>query len=300
MMTSLWRILSKAVVCIVLSVSVVLAEDGRDQYSLPNDWEHADPRLKALEDSLDPHSKKELQGHLVQKSQRSILEVGPGRGTMAIFMSEHAETVDVLDYDDTYFNLIKARSKNISTLHGDLRDIELADKKYDLIYWRFVMLHIPDTDHLAITNKLYQSLKPGGILVAEELVQSSRKNSLAIFDQFGEGLSQHMILMSSMTGGKMDFNSGFDFEDKLKESGFTLSKSPYLFVEECYGGQPCAMVMKYTFQQLHEQHVFDDLENHEALYPKLYNVWDDPKLRWFPYQRLFITATKPGQIQDEL
>ena len=300
MMTFLWRILSKSVVCIVLSASVVIAEESSNHYALPNDWEHADPRLKALEDSLDPYSQEVLRPHLGKKKQGSILEIGPGRGTMAVFMAERAEAVDVLDKDDTYFNLIKARGKNISTLHGDIRDVALAEKKYDLIYWRYVMLHINENDHQAITNKLYQSLNPGGVLLAEELVQTSRKNGLDIFDRFGEGLGQHMMKMSSMVGGKMDFKSGFGFEDKLTESGFTLLMAPFLFIEECYGGQPCAKVLKYTFQQLHEQHVFDDLENHAELYPRLQNVWDDPKLRWFPYQRLFITATKPRQVQGEL
>ena len=218
-------------------------------YSLSNNRERANLRMKAMEDTLDPYSKQTIQPYLDQKPQGRYLEIRPGRGTMAVFIAGSGAAVDVLDEEDTYFELMKVRSLKINTLHGNLQSYPLNKQQYDCIYWRYVMLHIPEQSHQAIADKLYQALKPGGILIAEALVAIHRQNGLAAFDRIADGLSHYMDAMSSRIGQRMDFNSGFDFEDRLKRSGFTLPVPPYLFVEECYGGQPCSGIMKLTFRQ---------------------------------------------------
>ncbi|HUK91915.1 MAG TPA: methyltransferase domain-containing protein [Blastocatellia bacterium] len=74
---------------------------------------------------------------------------------------------------------------NVSFCKADACDTRLPDNLYDLVYCRFLLIHVPDPE--ACIREMKRVLKPGGIIFVEDSDLSSAGSSPASgLDRFGE------------------------------------------------------------------------------------------------------------------
>ena len=122
--------------------------------------EHSDPRTQAFVQLLD------LPDTAV------CLEIGAGLGSIARWLAtDVAASGQVLatEVRPELVSRIGARGlTNLEAIKHDIRADALPGQRYDLIFTRYVLEHLPDRK--MILAHLSQSLKPGGWLVVEDAV----------------------------------------------------------------------------------------------------------------------------------
>jgi len=97
------------------------------------------------------------------ESVLNILEAGCGR-EWPLNLAGTKYTLTGIDMDDVALNHRKTVVNDLDeTIIGDLRDIDLEENKYDLIYNSFVLEHIDNAE--LVLNKFFSWLKLGGILI---------------------------------------------------------------------------------------------------------------------------------------
>ncbi|MGR8933373.1 MAG: class I SAM-dependent methyltransferase [Gammaproteobacteria bacterium] len=106
--------------------------------------------------------------------EAACLDVGCGGGDVAVDLARHVSPsgkVVGTDIDDTKLELAlaDARSKHLTNIQFRKADAAspLGAAEYDLAYARFLLTHL--NDPAACINRMCQALKPGGLLVVEDI-----------------------------------------------------------------------------------------------------------------------------------
>ncbi|MDO8954145.1 MAG: class I SAM-dependent methyltransferase [Gammaproteobacteria bacterium] len=135
-------------------------------------------RLKILNEIYNKNTLYHLEKLMRPTSQ--ILEIGPGVGLIGFELAKKLNAeghYTCLDQDAQHIVRIKDRfsqssHNKVSILQGSVIEInsiaELQNKKFDLIYCRWVIAHLPTEQIPQILESLYQRLNVGGYLVCEE------------------------------------------------------------------------------------------------------------------------------------
>jgi len=129
--------------------------------------------LDLLDITFNDQSKYFLNKHGLQQGM-SVLDVGCGLGAMTQFIAEIVGDTGSVFAIDNSENQIKAAKnrcpehlqKRIKWQVADIYDLEKLEKKFDLIYCRFVLHHI-HKPRLAL-SQIAKSLKPGGAYIGIE------------------------------------------------------------------------------------------------------------------------------------
>jgi len=127
-----------------------------------------DDRLDLLERLFDPLSRRRRE--LVRPGWR-CLEVGAGRGSMAIWLAEQVGEdghVVATDLDTTYLDRLDLPNLEVRR-HNILEDSleELEPGSFDLVSSRLMLFWLADKQETAI-RRMVECLKPGGWLVDED------------------------------------------------------------------------------------------------------------------------------------
>jgi SAM-dependent methyltransferase len=130
--------------------------------------EAEDERLSLLEQIYDPASRRRRA--LVQQGWR-CLEVGAGRGSMAVWLAEQvgpAGQVVATDVDTRYLHRLDIPNLEVFQ-HDILQDpLEaLGAGSFDLVCSRFMLFHLPGRQEAAI-RQMTKCLRPGGWLIDED------------------------------------------------------------------------------------------------------------------------------------
>jgi SAM-dependent methyltransferase len=137
-----------------------LAASGRQQIE--------DERLDLLEQLFDPASRR--RRHLVQPGWR-CLEVGAGRGSMAVWLAERVgSTGHVVASDIDVAYLERLNKPNLEVRRHNILD-DPADAlgigSFDMVCSRLVLFWLAGKQEAAI-RRMVQFLRPGGYLVDED------------------------------------------------------------------------------------------------------------------------------------
>lgn len=105
----------------------------------------------------------------------SIADIGCGPGNTALWLAQQTGTngsVMAIDNSAAQLEILEKRIKdnslgNIKTLNHDIYKIEELKERFDLIFCRFLLMHLREP--LKIIASLQTLLKPGGHLVLAEL-----------------------------------------------------------------------------------------------------------------------------------
>ncbi|HEX4044298.1 MAG TPA: methyltransferase domain-containing protein [Gammaproteobacteria bacterium] len=113
------------------------------------------------------------------RSGIKVADIGCGPGNTSLWLTDQVgEAGKVIAIDNSAEQLsilnnriLEKKIHNISTLHADIYQIDQMKEKFDLIFCRFLFIHL--TNPLLAIKKLCMLLKPGGSLVIAELDNST-------------------------------------------------------------------------------------------------------------------------------
>jgi tRNA (cmo5U34)-methyltransferase len=112
---------------------------------------------------------------------RSILDVGCGAGNYTLKVLEYLPDLNSTLVDLSGPMLERAHTRvsavtlgTVSTLQGDIRELELGTEQFDIIVAAAVLHHLrEDSEWEAVFKKFHQSLRPGGSIWISDLVSHS-------------------------------------------------------------------------------------------------------------------------------
>jgi tRNA (cmo5U34)-methyltransferase len=129
---------------------------------------------------------------------RRMLDVGCGAGNYSLKLLQHLPNLDVTLVDLSQPMLDRAQQRVgdatsgvISTLQGDVRDLDLGQQQFDIILAAAVLHHLrDDTEWESVFTAFHAALRPGGSLWIFDLIQSSIPAvQQLMWQRYGEYLS---------------------------------------------------------------------------------------------------------------
>ena len=123
-------------------------------------------RLHALEEMGDPHTRHRLEQLGIRSGWR-CLEVGAGRGSVALWMAERvgpSGRVVATDIDPRFLTALD--TPRLEVRQHDVLERDFEPAHYDLVHCRALLMHLSSPD-LAI-RRMAAAVRPGGWLFMEE------------------------------------------------------------------------------------------------------------------------------------
>jgi SAM-dependent methyltransferase len=202
----------------------------RSAYLLEHDWEQEPARLKLLEDHADPTTIRRLANAGLRRGS-DCLEVGAGRGSIARWLCDQVGAsghVTALDLDTSLLTWLA--SPNLEVIEGDVFELELPARSFDLIHARLVLMHIPERRR--VLERMVSWLRPGGSIVVEELDWMAMEvdrdpDRVAMFRAYQEALPT------------IDFACGRSLVGELEEAGLR-DVTADVHLDVVHGGTPRA------------------------------------------------------------
>jgi ubiquinone/menaquinone biosynthesis C-methylase UbiE len=125
-----------------------------------------DQRLRLVEEIYDPASRRRRAG-LVQPGWH-CLEVGAGRGSMAVWLAEQvgpAGEVVAVDIDTSYLDRLEL--PNLRVVKHNILAGPLESGSFDMVCSRLMLFHLRERQQTAIGH-MAECLRPGGLLFDED------------------------------------------------------------------------------------------------------------------------------------
>ena len=116
------------------------------------------------------HPNKFLQQNISKLSRGGkVLVPGDGEGRNGVWLAEQGYTVTTIDYAqagvDRANSFAERRGVTINALCADLSEWDWPPEEFDAVV--SIFLHFPSTLRPVIHRKMYETLKPGGVLIME-------------------------------------------------------------------------------------------------------------------------------------
>lgn len=153
-------------------------------------------RLALLDEegwTANNHYHNYLLKHVPQNSENA-LEIGCGTGAFARLLAKRSKRVTALDLSLEMIRIARARSNTIHNLEFQLADVmtyNFPESCFDYVCSIATLHHLQQRELLL---KIKKALKPGGVLVVLDLVQSNNVIE-RILDVTGMGVSVSLRLV---------------------------------------------------------------------------------------------------------
>jgi SAM-dependent methyltransferase len=153
----------------------------RPTYSMDNRWRGEIDRLRLLQDYCDPLTEQHLDKVGVGAGWH-CLEVGAGAGSVVRMLAERVGADGrVLAVDLQPVLLDDLDLPNVEVRQLDVVTGELPEAEFDLVHTRAVLMHIGQRDQ--VLPKLVKALRPGGVLLLEEVDMTPALESDGLFGE---------------------------------------------------------------------------------------------------------------------
>ncbi|KEI72009.1 class I SAM-dependent methyltransferase [Endozoicomonas elysicola] len=253
------------------------SRDSSHAYALSNRWERAKERLNALQNACDKTTQSWLE---FIKPGDYCLEIGPGNGSMAHWTADRVlpkGQIDILDIDDQFLSGISSRQSNVTAIHADILDYDLGINRYDVIYMRIVLCHLVGADYQALISRCTKALKAGGILFIQDLIDLDYLDHLP---EVSNELKTYLHKLAAAANKTMDFSIGPVIPNLMVNSGLKSVRAQ-IQSDWATGGSNMAILTCLTLKQLDASGLFDNIENHNALFDELMAFYENPGSGWF-------------------
>lgn len=162
----------------------------------------------------------------IQPNATSVLDLGCGAGNYTLKMLSKIPNLNCTLVDLSLPMLERAKERvskattgTVTTIQGDIRNVELSKNKYDIILAGAVLHHLrEDADWEFVFQKLFNSLTVGGCLfISDLLVQDNEGVNQMIWERYGDYLIEN--------GGKEYQQKVFDYieiEDSPRSMTYQL------------------------------------------------------------------------------
>lgn len=146
---------------------------------------------------------------------KTILDLGCGAGNYTLKMLSKVPNLEctLVDLsqnmlDKAFERVSEVTTAKVETIQGDIRDIELPKKHYDIILAGAVLHHLrEDSDWEMVFQKLFESLTPGGcFLISDLLIQENEAVNRLTWKMYANYLKQ--------LGGEEYQQKVFDYIEK--------------------------------------------------------------------------------------
>jgi tRNA (cmo5U34)-methyltransferase len=136
----------------------------------------------------------------IQPNATTVLDLGCGAGNYTLKMLSKVPNLDctLVDLSPNMLERAKERvsdatTRKVTTIEGDIRDIELQKNHFDIILAGDVLHHLrEDADWEFVFKKLYDSLTPGGcFFISDLLIQDHQGVNQMVWERYGDYLKQH-------------------------------------------------------------------------------------------------------------
>ena len=144
------------------------------------------------------------------KRKLIVWDIGCGNGCMTEYIAKKVGPEGhVFAFDISPEMLEKAKNRltnlglhNVTYILGDIKNVPLPEQSPDLIYSRFIFMHLPDPK--AVMKRLVESLKPNGTFTLQESALKYVGSSHTL-----DGLESYRdALINLCKAKKVDFNLG--------------------------------------------------------------------------------------------
>jgi ubiquinone/menaquinone biosynthesis C-methylase UbiE len=153
----------------------------RPTYSMDNRWRAELDRLQLLENHMDPVTQQRFDKVGLGPGWR-CLEVGAGAGSVVRMLAERVGADGrVLAVDLQPALLGDLDEPNVEVRQLDVVTGELPEAAFDFVHTRAVLMHIGQRDE--VLPKLVRALRPGGLLLLEEVDMSPAFEGDNIFSE---------------------------------------------------------------------------------------------------------------------
>ncbi len=171
-------------------------------YAFDNARELQEQRLRALEELLDPGTIHLLDACGVGPGWRCA-EIGAGGGSIAAWLAARVgESGQVLATDLDVRHVQAYAAPNLEVLQHDVLTDDLPAETFDLVHLRLLLAWLPDPANAL--QRLVRSLKPGGVLIAEEMdflsVAPDPRLDERWHDLFGRAVAAHHAVLAQLSG----------------------------------------------------------------------------------------------------
>lgn len=128
---------------------------------------------------------------------KNLLDIGCGAGNYSLKMLTKIADLNCTLVDLSKPMLDKAKERvfaktnnKVETIQGDIREVELKEKSFDIILAGAVLHHLRDDNDWETTfDKLYNLLKPGGCLMISDLIaQETNAVNEYTWERYGDYL----------------------------------------------------------------------------------------------------------------
>jgi SAM-dependent methyltransferase len=208
-------------------------------------------RLRQIESALDPASRR-----LLQRTSPPVgwacLEVGAGAGSIANWLADAvgpAGSVVALDVDPRF--MVPGSRPNVEVVGADIREWE-AERVYDLVHARYVLIHVPEVDRAI--GRMAATLRPGGWLVLEEPDFIPARFAGGPTEFAGAFERVNAAIDAMFVSRNMDPALGAHLPAILSKLGLSLvavETEAHLVA----GGSEIALMMKASTEQLRDKYV---------------------------------------------
>jgi 2-polyprenyl-3-methyl-5-hydroxy-6-metoxy-1,4-benzoquinol methylase len=112
-------------------------------YAFPHSAQDESRRLQLLEERLDPLTIRRLERLGIGRGAR-CLEIGGGRGSIARWLADRVGPDGRVTATDLQPGLLDAiGAPNLEVLRHDVRTDTFAERSFDLVHTRAVLMHVP-------------------------------------------------------------------------------------------------------------------------------------------------------------
>ncbi|WP_281648852.1 class I SAM-dependent methyltransferase [Parendozoicomonas sp. Alg238-R29] len=281
--------LTAVIFTVVMSLLVGQVYAGK-QYTLDNQWEKAKERLSLLESWSNPYTFLQLEQVDIQKGWR-CLDAGAGLGSVSRWLADKVGPeglVDALDMDTKFLEEIN--KPTVHVLKKNLVTDTLPEKKYDFIFVRDVLMHVPEREQ--VLTSLVGALKPGGVLMVEDLGLLPSGVSFQNFSSDSEMNAYVQNLFDSLEEhNRISFHSGYRNARLFEESGLE-GVNAHAYSPLARGNDIEGQLLALTLMQLKPLLMKYGLN--EKKYDQVTNRFENIDARWWGFVRITTTGRKPS------